>query len=136
MSYFFMKKICQSIASVALWFLTVAVFSTLTDMVLESLGIFPKIDLSKSTSMTTWMLLLALSYRILYTFTGWYVTASLAPNRPMKHVFVLAALWQLWGIAWVIVGWHLSAHWYPLAIALTAIPCIWIWGYLKTEKRF
>jgi hypothetical protein len=32
--------------------------------------------------------LLALSYRILYTVIGGYITASLAPHSAMRHVFV------------------------------------------------
>lgn len=35
---------------------------------------------------------MALSYRILYTVFGGYVTASLAPHSRMRHVFVLGVL--------------------------------------------
>jgi len=68
------------------------------------------------------MLAFALAYRILYTILGGYITATLAPQNPMKHVWILAAIGQLGGIAGVIGGWNLSAHWYPLALAVSAIP--------------
>lgn len=49
------------------------------------------------------------------------------------HVYVLAGLGQLGGIAGVIAGWDLSAHWYPIMLAVTAIPCVVFGGWLHTR---
>ena len=36
--------------------------------------------------------LLALSYRLVYTILGGYITAGLAPHRPMRHVLILGII--------------------------------------------
>lgn len=122
----------KSIIAVVAGFLTVVLLSIGTDKVLESTGIFP--PPSDMGLFVPWMLALALLYRTIYTVAGGYVTAMLAPQNPMKHVWVLAILGQIGGIAGVVAGWNLSAHWYPIAIAVLAIPSVWIGGWLRTRK--
>ena len=121
----------KSAGAVVAGFLTVVVLSTGTDAILEAAGIFP--PASDAGLFVTWMLAVALAYRTVYTVLGGYVTAWLAPQNPMKHVWVLAILGQLGGIAGVIAGWNLSSHWYPIAIAVLAIPSVWLGGRLKTR---
>lgn len=118
--------ILKSIGAVVVGFITVAGLSTITDMVLGYTGAFPPAS-------TTGMLVFALVYRIIYTVLGGYVTALLAPNNKMTHVWVLAGIGQLGGIAGVVFGWSLSAHWYPIMIAGTAIPSVVFGGWLRTK---
>jgi hypothetical protein len=124
MSYF------KSIGAVVAGLLTVVILSMGTDVVLEQLGIFPPIS---GGLFVTWMLALALAYRTAYTILGGYVTARLAPHSAMKHVWALALIGQVGGIAGAVGGWDLSAHWYPIAIAVLAIPSVWLGGWLKTR---
>lgn len=121
----------KSIIAVVAGFLTVVVLSTVTDKVLELSGIFPP---PTNGLFVPWMLALALVYRTFYTILGGYVTALLAPQNAMKHVWILAILGQIGGIMGVIAGWNLSAHWYPIALAVLAIPSVWLGGYLKTRQ--
>ncbi len=123
----------KSIWSVVAGFLTVVVLSMGTDMILEKTGIFP--PPSEMGLFVTWMLALALLYRTVYTILGGYVTALLAPQNSTKHVWVLAIFGQVGGIVGVIVGWNLSAHWYPIALAALAIPSVWLGGWLRTRKQ-
>ena len=123
----------KSAGAVIAGFLTVVVPSMGMDSVMQSIGIFPPI--SAQGMYATWMLALALVYRIAFTILGGYVTAWLASQNAMKHVWVLAAIGQLGGIIGVIAGWNLSAHWYPISIAVTAIPSVWLGGWLKTRKN-
>lgn len=123
----------KSIWAVVAGFLTVVVLSMGTDMVLETTGIFP--PPSEMGLFVTWMLALALFYRTVYTVLGGYVTAALAPQNAMKHVWVLAALGQIGGLVGVYVGWNLSSKWYPIALALLAIPSVLFGGWLKTREK-
>lgn len=123
----------KSIIAVVAGFLTVVLLSIGTDKVLEATGIFP--PPSEMGLYITWMLALALFYRTLYTILGGYVTAWLAPQNAMKHVWVLAIIGQIGGIAGVFAGWNLSAKWYPIALAVLAIPSVWFGGYLRTRKN-
>ena len=122
----------KSIWAVAAGFLTVVILSTGTDFVLESLGIFP--PASDPGLFITWMLLVALAYRCVYTVAGGYVTASLAPEKPMRLVIILAVIGLAGGAAGVIVGWNMSHHWYPISIFLSAFPCTWLGGKLKLRN--
>jgi hypothetical protein len=122
----------KSVGAVFAGFVTVVILSMGTDFALESLGIFP--PLSDPGLYITWMLLLALAYRCVYTAAGGYVTAVLAPSRPMRHVIILGIFGLAGGAAGVIVGWNMSHHWYPIAILISAFPCTWLGGRLKTKK--
>lgn len=122
-----MKNILQSVGAVIVGFVTVAGLSTVTDSLVGYSGAFP-------AASTTAMLAFALVYRIVYTVLGGYVTAWLAPGNKMTRVWVLAGIGQLGGIAGVVSGWSLAAHWYPIAIAITAIPSVLIGGWLRTRS--
>jgi hypothetical protein len=45
---------------------------------------------------------LASAYRALFTVAGGYATARLAPDRPMRHVWILAGIGLVTGLAGVI----------------------------------
>lgn len=97
---------------------------------MESVGIFPS---PEHGLFITWMLIVALIYRCIYTLIGGYVTATLAPQNKMKHVIILGIIGTIAGIAGVIFGWNLSQHWYPIAIAVSGFPLTWYGGKLKTK---
>ncbi len=124
-------KTFKSIGSVLAGFITVVVLSVGTDFILETLGVFP--PQSEPGSYTWWMLMVALIYRSMYTVAGGYVTATLAPDRPMRFVIILGIVGIVAGTIGTIVGWNLSHHWYPIALVIAALPCTWLGGTLKTK---
>ena len=126
-----MKKNLKSIGAVVAGFLTVVMLSIITDTILEKSGIFPP----QTVPYASWMLGVALFYRTVFTVAGGFVTAKLAPSKPMKHVIVLAILGTLGGISGVIAGWNLSAHWYPIALAVLAFPSVWYGGKLALGNK-
>jgi len=84
----------------------------------------------------TGLYLLALSYRIVDTILGGFVTARLAPRAPMRHVMVLGLIGLAAGTAGAIVAitrGDLGPNWYPIAIAVTAYPCTWLGGRLGVK---
>lgn len=123
-------KILKSIGAVLAGFLTVVILSVVTDLILESLGVFPPPD---EGLFVGWMLILAFLYRSAYTVLGGYVTALLAPEKPMRLVSILGCIGVLGGMVGIIVGWDLSDHWYPILIAATAFPLTWWGGKLRTQ---
>ena len=70
---------------------------------------------------------------MIYAVAGGYVTAWLAPKNPMRHVIILGCIGIVLGSIGVVVAWNLSAHWYPLALVITALPCTWLGGKLKVK---
>ena len=83
-------------------------------------------------------LLLATAYRTIYGVAGSYVTARLAPNRPMGHALVLGGLGFAASLAGAAATWNhqpsLGPHWYPIALVLLAIPTAWAGGKLRVMQ--
>lgn len=123
----------RSIAAVVAGFLVVAGLSLATDEVFHLLRVYPPWGV---TMTDPWLFVLALSYRIVYTVLGGWITARLAPRSPMRHVTVLAVIGLIAGAAGVAVAVgrrDLGPLWYPIGIALTAYPCTWLGGALRVR---
>lgn len=129
-----MGKLLKSIWAVFAGFFTVFALSILTDVILESLGVFPPSD---QGLFVPWMLALALIYRSIYAAVGGYVTAVLAPQKPMRHVMILAGIGLLGAIAGIVVNTtqNLGPAWYPIALAALTLPCVWLGGKLGIHKK-
>lgn len=124
------KNKLKSIFAIIAGFLVVAILSTVTDSILEAVGVFPP---PTGGLFITWMLVLALAYRCVYTVLGGWVTAKLAPQNPKKHVLILATIGTIAAIVGTVVGWNLSQHWYPIALVITALPCCLLGGKLYSK---
>ena len=125
------KSFFKSIAAVLAGMVMIILLSTLTDMILETLEIFPPIG---EGLFIPWMLILALAYRCIYAVAGGYITARLAPSQPIRHAIILGIIGIVLSIIGTIVGWDKSAHWYPIALVATSLPCTWYGGkwYVST----
>jgi hypothetical protein len=123
----------KSIWAVAAGFLTVVVLSSGTDFLMEAIGVFP--PTTNPELYTNWMWALALLYRTVFTILAGYLTAYLAPQNAMKHVWILAFLGLLGGLMGVYIGWDLAAKWYCIALAVLAIPSVWLGGWLRVHNN-
>jgi hypothetical protein len=109
----------------------VVALSVGTDLVMHRLGVFPP----AGQPMYDWrLLLLAFAYRSVYGILGGYVVARLAPYAPMAHALVSGGIGLIVSTIGVVAKWNAGPHWYPVALALTALPYSWIGGLL--ERRF
>ena len=131
-----MKPWVHSVGAVVGGFLVTAVASTAADAIMHATGVFPK----SPRNMTDGLFLLALGYRALFTVAGGFVTARLAPDRPMRHVWILAGIGLAAGVAGIVVyyvigGGQLGPAWYPFSIAIESLPCVWLGGHLQTGSR-
>jgi hypothetical protein len=115
-------------------FFAVVILSLGTDQVLHMLKVYPPWG---EPMRDPGLNLLALAYRIVFTFFGGYLAARLAPRNPMRHAFVLAIIGLVMGVMGVIAtsGLDLGPRWYPIAIAVTALPCTWVGGLLYRPKH-
>src|SRR5438445_2386571 len=68
--------------------LVIIVVTTLVDIVLHAAGVFPPMNQPISNALA----LLATSYRIVISVGGAWLTARLAPERPMKHALILGCV--------------------------------------------
>jgi hypothetical protein len=130
------KNALKSIGTVLAGFITVIVLSIGTDALLETIKFFP--PQNEPDSYTSWMLLIALIYRSIYTVASGYVAAALAPDRPMRHALILGILGIAAGTLGVAANWDkitVSAAWYPIALVIAALPCTWLGGKLFEMKK-
>jgi peptidoglycan/LPS O-acetylase OafA/YrhL len=124
----------RSIWAIAAGFLAVAVLSTLMDVVMHSTGVFPP----WGEPMPDGLFVVATAYRVVFTVLGGYLAARLAPQNAMKHVMILGAIGLVAATAGLIATWNqgpaFGPKWYPIALVVTALPCVWAGGKLQTGK--
>ena len=122
------KNTLKSIGAIFGGMVLIVALSIVTDVILEKLGAFPP---ANGGTFTTWMLVVALSYRSVYAVMGGYVTASLAPGNPIRHAIILGTLGLVLSTIGAITMWDKGAHWYAVLLAVTAFPTSWLGGKIK-----
>ncbi len=123
------RSIGRSIGALLAGFVVVVILSLGTDLALHAAGIFPPLGQIMSNA----LFLLATIYRTVYAVVGSYITARLAPDRPMGHALVGGAIGLVLSAVGAVVTWNkdMGPHWYPLALVVTALPCAWVGGKLR-----
>ena len=125
----------KSIGAVLAGFISVFVLSVATDVVLEKTGIFP--GATHPELYAQWMFAVALLYRCLYAVAGGYTTARIAPNKPMRHVLILAITGTILGTLGTIANWSKTTpgtQWYPILLIVLSFPSVWFGGKFKIMK--
>jgi hypothetical protein len=126
------RRIGRSAIALLVGFIVCAALSLATDQIFHTLGVFPPLG---EPMPETNLLLLALSYRLVYDGLGSYIAAWLAPSAPMLHAMLLGAIGQVFALVGIHMGWNLGPHWYPIALAVSVLPTAWIGGWLYTHRR-
>jgi hypothetical protein len=118
----------RSILSVVAGVVFIIVVTTLVDIALHLAKVYPPMGEPMDDSLAV----LATSYRIVISVIGAYLTARLAPSKPMKHAMILGLVGTLLGLVGVAVSWDkgLGPTWYPIALVVLAIPQCWAGGRL------
>jgi hypothetical protein len=122
----------RSVWAIVAGFLVVVILSIGTDVVLHKIGIYPELGQKMADRLFLW----ATAYRTIYAIFGSYITARLAPNRPMWHAMVGAAIGMILGTIGAVVMWNkdLGPHWYSIVLAVEAIPCAWIGARIRGSQ--
>ena len=123
----------RSIWAIVAGFLAVVVLSNGTDVLLNKLGVVPPLSQWHTDRLFVW----ATIYRTVYGIIGSYITARLAPQRPMKHAMIGAIIGMVLGTAAAAATWNkdMGPHWYPIALVVVAIPTAWIGAKLLQIQR-
>ncbi len=124
----------RSIGAVLAGFVAVIILSIGTDAALRTAGILPPLEQRVPDA----LLLLATAYRTIYSIAGSYISARLAPNRPMRHALALGVVGFVASTAGAVATWNAGPayepKWYPLALIVLAMPGAWAGGKLF-ERR-
>lgn len=128
------RHIGRSIGALLAGLIAVVILSIGTDVALHAAGVFPPLGQPVADA----LLLLATVYRTVYAVGGSYITARLAPDRPMQHALAGGAVGLALSIVGAVVTWNKGPasgpHWYPLALVATALPCAWLGGRLRVMQ--
>ena len=123
-------NILKSIGAVLAGLVFIFITHSGTDFILESLGIFTP---PTQRFDTTWMVVTALIYRAAFSVAGCYLTAWLAPSKPMLHALILGGIGLVLSTvaAIVTIPMDLGPAWYPIALAVISLPCGRLGGKLR-----
>ena len=121
------RRILRSIGAVAAGLVAIFAVTTAVDAVMHATGVYPA---RGALPMSGALFLLAFAYRVVIDVAGCWLTARLAPARPLRHALVLGAIGLLLSIAGAAAFWSAGPHWYPIAVAVSALPCAWLGGRL------
>lgn len=105
--------------------------TTATDVVMHLSGVFPPMD---APPMSDALFGVAFAYRFIYDVAGCYLTARLAPTRPMWHAMALGTLGLCLSLVGAVAMWGAGPAWYPLGLAASALPSAWLGGRLGQQR--
>ena len=122
----------RSIWAILAGVLAVVAITTLVDIVLHVVHVYPPMD----QPLNDVQALLATAYRVVFGIAGAWLTARLAPAKPMKHVIVLGALGTVAALVGVVATWNrgMGPRWYPISLVVLAIPQSWLGGWLFVRR--
>jgi hypothetical protein len=128
-------QILKSIGAVVAGFVAVFALAVLTDILLVTVHVLPAMEHPELYSDTLYGLIFL--YTALYSAVGGYLTAWLAPSKPIAHALVLGLLGTLASSLGAVANWSKAAghEWYPIALIVIAIPACWLGGWLYVRSK-
>jgi Na+/citrate or Na+/malate symporter len=123
--------IWRSLGAIFAGIVVAIVWTVGTDTILHAAGVFPA---ALGGAVGSGPLALATIYRTVYGVIGSYITARLAPYKPMAHVMVSGLMGLAANALGMIATWNkgpaYGPHWYPIALVVLALPTAWLGGWL------
>ena len=123
------RQLGRSAGAVATGFAVVVVLSLVTDQILHVVDVYPPWGEPMNEPGLN---LLALTYRSVYTVGGMYLTARLAPHSPMRHALIGGVIGTIIAAVGAVatLPMQLGPAWYPILLAVTALPLAWLGGWI------
>jgi hypothetical protein len=123
----------RSIVTIAVGFLFIAVLTLGTDALVRVA--FPDaFDESGRTEKLSILIFSVVDVGI-YTIVGCYLTARLAPSRPMWHALVVGLLGLIFVVADTIAFWPEAPTWFNVLSLAPLMLYAWIGGKLAARAR-
>jgi len=125
------KETLKSIGAVVAGFFALVILSIIMDSILEKAGIMKTDPFVENPA---WLIAIIILYRTVFNTLGCYLTARLAPNKPMKHAIVLGVIGVVLTIVGLIAMWDIPPRWYPISLIILTLPSAWFGGKMAIKK--
>jgi hypothetical protein len=130
------RRLGRSVGAVLAGIVVGVILTIGTDVVLHAIGVFP--PWGQSMAGFDGALLIATVYRTVYGVVASYITARLAPDRPVAHALTGGVVGLAVSILGAVLTWNkgpaFGPHWYPLALVVLAMPQAWAGGTLRVMQ--
>ena len=128
------RRILRRVSAVFAGLVLIVILDSGLDVIMHATGVFP----AWFQPMGTGLWLLAITYRAIDSIAGSYLTARLAPDKPLAHALVLGLIGVALSTVGALATWskgpEYGPKWYPIALAVMALPCAWIGGRLRQRQ--
>lgn len=124
------KSTFRSIAAVVAGVLAILFAAKIMDVVLYNLHVYRGATFDERTA------LVASAHRLLITIAGGWLTARLAPGKPIRHALILGVVdtaMNLFGAA--MWDQNYGPIWFPIWLAVLAIPECWLGATLFVRSQ-
>jgi hypothetical protein len=125
-------KILRSILAIVAGFVAIAVFALGADAVVRRA--LPQFFDPGGRSDHAGMLVVMIIYSTVFATAGAWLTARLAPGRPLRHALVLGALGLVLAVPVTITHWDTAPVWFHLTTLALTMPAAWVGGMMVERK--
>jgi hypothetical protein len=125
------RALFKSIGAIVAGLIAVVILSIATDIVLVTADAM-KIPFDKNP---VWFIVVVIAYRNVYAAAGCYLTARLAPSRPMRHAMISGWIGLGLAITGAIVMKEEGPAWYAISLIVLALPSAWLGGKLYSIQN-
>jgi hypothetical protein len=128
------RQLARSILAVLAGMAVGIAITLITDVVLRKAGVLPPLGVRVPDRVLAWVT----AYRVAYGSAASYLTAYLAPYRPIAHAMVGGAFGFAASLTGAIATWNAGPaygpHWYPVALIVLALPQSLLGGWLRARQ--
>ena len=126
------KKTFKSIGAILAGFATGAILSVGADFLMEQTGMMSMEHFKESTVS---VILLVIVYRFVFNVLGCYLTARLAPDKPMKHALIIGVIGTVLSILGSVAMWDKAIPLYNISIIMMSLPSAWLGAKLFIQTQ-
>src|SRR5436190_23023342 len=110
-------------------FLLMAVLSVGADMILRSF--FPKAFGTSQAPLGVLASVFTIFYTSAFGVVSSYLTATLAPGRPVMHALVLGGIVFLFALGGLVGSWQGAPVWFNVGFLATVVASAWLGGIIR-----
>src|SRR5688500_16255110 len=122
----------RSIVAIVVGFVLIGAVSVGTHAALSNA--IPGYANSAGMPSTPQYLMLSLVVIGVIAVAGCYLTARLAPDRPMRHALILGVLGLLFNIFGTMQTWNAAPVWYHVIALALVMPYAWLGGRIRERQ--